>query len=265
MIRTSLVVSAVVLAAAFSASFAGEAAPPDLETILSRHVEARGGAERWDAVRTLEIRGTWEAFSTPGPFTTYRAAPDRYRFEHSLFGQPAIQAHDGEHPWIQGAALGVPEPARLDQPWKRNLIEDAAFRTPLLAGPGPGRTLELVGRGDVEGTDAWVVRVERDGFPEETWYLDASTHLELKRESKTFDVFSGGIEVPMETYYDDFREVDGLILPFHEERHFGTRYHVTDIESVKIDPEIPAARFAAPPPPPAAEADAAGDGAPEGS
>jgi hypothetical protein len=253
------IVSVVVLCAVLgpaSAASGDAAAEPDLATVLARHVEARGGAERWAAVETMTVTGTWEAFSTPGPFTVHRAAPDRWRFEHTLFGQPAILAHDGEHAWIQGAALGVPEPARLDQPWRRNLIEDAAFRTPLLTGSTEGTSLELVGRGEVEGTGAWVVRVTREGRPEETWYLDATTYLELKRESTTFDVFSGGIEIPMETFYDDFREVDGLVLPFHEERHFGTRYHVTDLETVEVDPALPDALFEAPPPPAPPEEDA---------
>jgi len=254
-----VVAAALALPGAISA--AEDAAAPDLATILARHAAARGGAERWSAVRTLEITGTWEAFSTPGPFTVQRAAPDRFRFDHVLFGQPATFAYDGEHAWIQGAALGVPEPVRLDDAWKRNLIEDAALRTPLLAGPSESVALALVGPAVVDGIDTWAVDVTREGFPKETWYLDAKSYLEVKRESMTFDVFSGGIEIPMETFYDDFRTVEGLVLPFHEERHFGTRYHVTDIAAVRVDAKIDPARFAAPPPPPPApEGEAAGGG-----
>jgi hypothetical protein len=239
---------------------------PDLDTILARHVEARGGAERWAEVDSLSIQGTWEAFSTPGAFTAYRSVPDLWRFEHVLFGQPAVFGYDGEVAWIQGAALGVPQPARLDDAWRRNLIEDAAFRTPLLEGPSETLTIELVGRERVEGIDAWKLRVERSGFPEEHWYLDTKTYLEVKRESRTFDVFSGGIEIPMETFYDDFREVEGLVIPFHEERHFGTRYHVTDIESVEVGTKIDAKLFIAPPPPepPSENAEEAEDAEPSG-
>lgn len=227
-----------------------EEGQPDLATVLARHAEARGGTERWAAVRSLELSGQWEAFSTPGPFTTRRAQGGRWRFEHVLFGQTTIFAHDGEHGWIQGAALGVAEPVRLEDPWVRNLLDDAPLLTPLLAGPGEGLSIELLGRRDVEGADVWALRVARAGLPEETWYLDATSYLEVQRESMTFDVFSGAIETPMVTYFDNFREVDGLVLPFHEERHFGTRYHVTDIESVKVNPEIDAGLFKAPPPSP---------------
>jgi hypothetical protein len=249
----AFVVIGFVLGVATAGAFAEEADAPDLETLLARHAKARGGLERWAKVRSLELKGTWEAFSTPGAFTTRKASGNRWRFDHMLFGQPAIFAYDGEHAWIQGAALGVPEPTRLEDPWVRNLLDDVAILTPLLAGPGEGRQLELIGPANVEGTDTWAIRVSREGFPEEIWHLDASSYLEVQRESRTFDVFSGGIDTPMLTFYDDFREVDGLVLPFHEERHFGTRYHVTDVETVVVNPELDASLFAAPPPAPEPE------------
>jgi hypothetical protein len=242
----TLTVCATILGA--TALFA-EDAEPDAATLLARHLEARGGAENWAKVKTMTLTGTWEAFSTPGTFTVDRTAPDRWRFEHVLFDMPAVLAYDGEIPWIQGAALGVPEPVRLEEPWKRNLLVDAPLLSPLLVGPSETTVIESLGRTTVDGVPAWSLKVLREGFPEETWYLDAESYLELKRESMTFDVFSGAIEIPMETFYDDFREVDGgLVIPFHEERHFGTRYHVTDVEAVVVNPELDPGRFAAPPP-----------------
>ena len=248
--RTSI--SLLIVAAVFgpTAIFAEETVP-DLTKLLAHHREARGGAENWARVTAMTLTGTWEAFSTPGPFTIHRGAPDRWRFEHVLFDMPAILAYDGEATWLQGAALGMPEPTRLEDPWKRNLLEDAPLLTPLLAGPSDTLKIESLGATKIDGVAAWSLKVSREGFPDETWYLDAETYLELKRESMTFDVFSGAIEIPMETFYDDFREVDGgIVLPFHEERHFGTRYHVTDVEKVVINGEFDPASFAAPPPAP---------------
>jgi hypothetical protein len=242
--RKLSVLLAAILATGALAAAEGE---PDVASLLARHAEARGGAKNWAKVKTMKLTGVWEAFSTPGSFTVNRTAPDRWRFEHELFGQPAVLAFDGEATWIQGAALGVPEPARLDDPWKRNLLVDAPLLTPLLAGPSETTKIESLGKTKLDGTPAWALKVVREGFPDETWYLDAESYLELKRESKTFDVFSGGIEIDMETFYEDFRTIDrGLVMPFHEERHFGTRYHVTDVETVVVDPEIDAATFAAP-------------------
>lgn len=255
---------AVALAVPLVAAARDAANEPDVATLLARHVEARGGVESWSAVKTMTITGTWEAFSTPGPFTVHRATPDRWRFDHRLFGAPTTFAYDGEVVWIEGAAIGVPAPTRLDEPWRRNLIEDAGLLTVLLAGPSETTRIEKLGKAEVDGMPAWALRVVRDGFPEETWYLDAGTYLELERESTTFDVFSGGIEIPMETYYDDFREVGGLVIPFHEERHFGTRYHVTDVEIVVVNPELPPGTFAPPPPTPEPPAEPEGPGSGSG-
>jgi hypothetical protein len=92
-----------------------------------------------------------------------------------------------------------------------------------------------------------VLRVVPQDSPQETWYLDAETFLETKRVSKTFDVFSGpGIEPDMETFYLDFREVGGVVVPFREERHFSIRYNVLEADSIEVNAEVDAGLFALP-------------------
>jgi hypothetical protein len=241
----SLVVAALRLGAA-------DAHPPSAADLIARNLAARGGAERWREVRTLELRGTFDAWSAPVGMTIERSRPSSFRFDHDLFGAPATLAYDGEVVWVAAAGLGVPEPARLDDAWKRNVVEDAYLVNRLQALAEAGAPMELLGRGDVDGVAAWRLRVTPADAPPEVWYLDAATGRELKRESVTFDVFSGAIEMPMETYWADFRTVDGLTIPFREERHFGTRYHLYVVKSVRVNPPIEPSRFTAPEPPPPA-------------
>lgn len=225
-----------------------EDAAPTVEQLVARNLEARGGAARWKEVRTLELRGKFDAWSAPVDMTIARMRPQAYRFDYALFGAPATLASDGTTPWIAAAALGVPEAQPLDEAWKRNIVEDTGFISRLQQLAAAGAPMELVGRAQVDGTPAWKLRLAPADAPAEVWYLDAATGLELKRESTTFDVFSGAIEMPMETYYMDFREVEGLEFPFREERHFGTRYHLFVVGAVRVNPPVDPSRFAAPAP-----------------
>lgn len=243
---------------------AADGATPTASALIARNLEARGGAERWSKIQTLELRGTFDAWSDPVPMTIERSRPARYRFDHTLFGSPATLGCDGTEPWIQSAVLGAAEARPLDETWRRNVLEDAGFVSRLQQLAAAGEATEVLGKTTVDGIAAWKLRVTPANVPAEIWYLDAATGLELKRESTTFDVFSGAIEMPMETYYMDFRSVDGVKIPFREERHFGTRYHVFEIQSVRLNPTIDPVRLAAPkrpaaPAPATTEEGAAGD------
>jgi hypothetical protein len=231
---------------------------PSAEALIARNLEARGGAARWGEIKTLELRGTFDAWSEPIPMTIERARPARYRFDHSIFGTPATLGCDGTEPWIVSPIFGAAEPRPLDEAWRRNVIEDAGFVSRLQELAAAGASMEVVGKAAVEGVSAWKLRVAPADAPAEVWYLDAASSLELKRESTTFDVFSGAIEMPMETFYMDFRPVEGVRIPFREERHFGTRYHVFELQSVRVNPTIDAARLTAPKRPPAPATPATG-------
>lgn len=227
----------------------GAEALPTASDLVARNLEARGGA-RWRDVRTIELRGTFDAWSAPVEMTIERARPQSFRFDHILFGAKATLAYDGSVVWLAAAGLGVAEPTPLEEAWKRNVTEDAALINRLQTLAEAKTPMEVLGRGDVDGVAAWKLRVSPVGGLPEVWYLDAASGLELKRESVTFDVFSGAIEMPMETYWTDFRTVDGVKIPFREERHFGTRYHIYAVKTARINPAIDPARFAAPKPPP---------------
>jgi hypothetical protein len=224
----------------------GEAVPI-AERLLARNLEARGGAARWAEVRALSIEGKFDAWSAPVPFTILRARPARYRFDHVLFGTPFTLAWDGADAWLRSEAFGAPQGAPLEEAWKRNVHEDSAFVSRLQELAAAKVPFEVAGRSDVEGVPAWTLVATPPGAPPETWYLDQASGLELKRESTTFDVFSGAIEMGMETFYMDWRDAEGLKLPFREERHFGTRYHLWIVEAVRVNPAIDDAQFVVPP------------------
>jgi len=219
-----------------------------VEALMQKVLDARGGAKLWGEVRTLKVDGIWTAFSEDMPLTILRMRPDLYRFEHLVLGSPAVLAYDGERAWVQGAMFGAPTGQEIADDWKRNVIEEAPFVSKLLDHAAGDAKIELVGRERVEGREVYVLRVEPKERPPETWHVDGETFLETKRVSTTFDFFSGpGIQLEMETYYMDYRDVAGVKIPHREERHFGTRYNVIDASSIEVNPDIDAAVFRMPP------------------
>ncbi len=55
------------------------------------------------------------------------------------------------------------------------------------------------------------------------------------------------------TFFDDFRQVEGLVLPFQVEHEFGARLEAMTVHDVRLNPRLDEGAFAEPPPPEPAE------------
>jgi Protein of unknown function (DUF1579) len=231
-----------------AAGVAAEAATPptpSVDEILARHAAARGGLERWQALKSLRLSGTQTAFSETAPFTLTRARPGLFRLEQTLLSRPITMAYDGSTAWWINPLFGLDWPVRVPEPDAAVVRRNAELveGTPLLAGRGQGQTVELVGLGELDGSPAWQLKVRRRDGAEETWYLDPKTYLERARFDQTTDF---GSPEEQWTYFSDFRPVQGLVLPHHMEMEYGIRNLAFDVAKVEIDAPVDPALFRRP-------------------
>lgn len=225
------------------------AAPTDaatLDEVVAKHVAARGGAERWAEVSTMRVTGSFTAFSKVSPVTLTRARPDRYHIDHVLDDKRVIIGYDGERAWWDNAWMQAGAQAIPPGPDLTVLHGELHFATPLFDLDASGIEAELIGPSEVEGIPSIAIKLTREGGAEETWHLDPKTHLELARESTGSDF---GNPMPQLTFFDDFREVGGLKMPYLVEAQWYTRDRVMHVENVEINFEADDELFAMPAPP----------------
>ncbi len=216
------------------------------DDIMHRHIEAKGGADRWRAVTSMEITGTLLSFSEPTPFRLVRVRPDRFRLEQTVLKLPVVLVHDGTTSWwINGLAGNTwPLPAPGDNAGM--IKSQAEFAPPLIAAHENGHSVELQGQEEFEGRRAWKLKLTREGGGEETWYLDPKSYLEIASISSTIDF---GQSMEKRSYYTDFRKAGGLVMPFNVETEYGQRNDTFRIEEVKTGVAVDEAIFKLPPPP----------------
>lgn len=223
---------------------AGAAASVD--EIVAKHVAARGGAERWKAVRSLEISGTYTSFSEANPFTLTRKRPGRYRFETRTMRMPVTVAHDGTSPWWIFPPYGVNEVAKPPEPDTVLIAREAEIEPVLLGWKEKGHKVELAGSGDINGQETVVLKVTLASGWIETWHLDPRTGLEVAVDSKVHDYTQASAEIQQRAYFSDWKTVDGLVLPHRIEKEYGARATLMVLEKVKVDAPLDDAVFAMP-------------------
>lgn len=188
---------------------AGSADPvAEADRFLRRHVEAIGG-EALAKITSRRCEGSLERHGRSVPITTYQQSPNRLLVE-TRFEKPGTlrQAFDGKTAWVQhplqgGRLLSAAETAAFAaQAWLHPSLH--------LAEMYPLR--RWVGRETHAGIDQVVLVLGKDENVLETWRFDAGSARLLEIE-RTQDAGPHG-SVPVVIRFEDYRIVDGALVPF---------------------------------------------------
>ena len=231
----TLCFSLALLSPAIAGAFSDETVASDggkTADIVAKHIQARGGLDAWRAVKTMKITGTFTGFSVPAPFTLYRSRPNKIWWDHMLGDKKVlIGGEEGSYWWINGWYNA--DKALAQSPVDANVtLQEAEFATPFFDYEQRGHRVDFAGEGSLEGQRGLVLKLVRQNGKEETWYLDPDTYLEFGRVSKGSDF---GSEMDQTTFFSDFREEDGLMMPHLIETEFLIRHRVMEIDNVAIN------------------------------
>jgi len=220
--------------------------PPSspVDEIVDANIAARGGLEAIEAVSSLRATGTATASGGRVAHVVQEIKrPDLYRLEFSSQGTTAVFAHDGEVGWKVAPGQGVFEPQVIEPEVDSEAgVDERDIEGPLVNWRAKGHTVELVGREMLPDGEADKLKITLSDGGIRYEYVDAATH-QIVRTDKA-DVINGR-ELWLEESFSDFREVDGLVFPFHIETHVLDRPETITItvDSVEINPEIDDSQF----------------------
>ena len=282
----------LILAACMAEAAAAAPAQAKLSAaeVITKNVAARGGLTAWRAVQTMSLSGKTGAggnqratlrVPTQGqatvvtrntdhsplpsrrveevylPFLMELARPRKMRFELQFAGQTALQVYDGVNGWKLRPYLN-----RLEvEPYTAEEMKVAAMQSaldgPLVDYAAKGTRIESDGTEKVEDRDTYKLKLTlKSGDVTHVW-VDAQTFLETKIEGQPRRL--DGVYHPVEVYYRDYRNVNGLKIPFVLETRvlpvtktvMGLRDtpvppEKTLIEKVVINPKFDAGLFSKP-------------------
>lgn len=193
--------------------------------IVDQYVKAAGGGRALAKVKTLTLEGAFTSDDgKSGTYTLDTKLPNRYYSELLMGEKNVIEAYNGKSAWHQTAAgeLGTlvgPEGMQLE-------AASQYYNSRLLNLKKNKITLALVGHAQVGGRDALQLEVTTATGLKRQVFFDAQTHL-IVRETATV----AGLEE--EILYDDYRNVDGVKLPYKIELHRGNdKYDITVTRAV---------------------------------
>jgi len=221
------------------------------DAIVARYIAARGGYDKIKAVRSERVIGTISfGGGVDGLLLVERERPLKMHMEINLNGSTMIRVYDGTSAgWIYNPFAPNPSVQPMSEAELRNIFDEADFEGPFVDYKEKGNVIEFVGRADVQGTPAYKLRLTNKNGDVGYFFFDAVTFLLLEWQGVRKVGETGQTS---ESYFKDFREVQGLKYPFLiESRSPGTNQSQKLVAN-KIEVNIPidAAHFAQPSPPP---------------
>jgi outer membrane lipoprotein-sorting protein len=231
---------------ALAALVVSPAVAQTVDEVIAQHIKARGGMEKLKSVKTMRVTGKMMmGQGMEAPFVMMGRRPNETRIEFVFQGMTGVQAFDGKNAWMVMPFMGKKDPEAMPEEETKMMAEQGDLDGPLVDWKEKGHKVELAGKEQVEGADAYKLKVTMKNGNLRTYYLDAESYLEIKMEGKRK---MRGTEVEGETLYGDYKEVDGMMLAHSQENGAkgSPQRQKMVFEKVEINPALPDSLFAMP-------------------
>ena len=164
------------------------------------------------SVQTLHMEGTISfGEDQAGKIVAEWKRPGKFRQELVMNGKTMLRITNGSEGWSLNPFAGDATLRPLGPEELKLIGEQADFDKPLVDYKAKGNSVELLGKEQVEGKDAYKLKVTLKGGEVRLEDIDAVSYLEVKWNGK---LKNGDKELEFSTFFHDYRPVSGLQFPF---------------------------------------------------
>lgn len=212
---------------------------PTAEQIVERYVQALGGRAAIERVSSQVSKGTFEIpdFGATGTVEIYAKAPNKQVTISTSAGFGAtVRAFDGAAGWEQSPMSGLRD---LKGAELALMKRDSDLQRSLKFKDFYSK-LTVTGKESLNGHEAYVVEaVPNEGNPEKL-YFDTQTGLLVRKD---VEMMSRRGKVTLNVYLENYKEVNGLKVPFTERRVSPSFSLTILLDDVKQNVPIDDAKF----------------------
>lgn len=215
---------------------------PTVAEILAKYVQAIGGRAANEKIKSRVSKGTIEipAAGISGTVENYSTAPGKSFSTGNIPGIGVLMdGFDGTTGWVVNPLQGNRDKAgpelqqlKLTSDFYREINLDKVYSK-----------LELKGTDKVGDAEVYVVVATSGDLPAETFYFDTRSGLLLRSDST---VISPEGNTATKTFFEDYRDLDGVKIPFRTRAILPQFELITTLTDVKNNVPIDDAKFAKP-------------------
>jgi hypothetical protein len=211
----------------------------NVDEIVAKHITAIGGAENWKKITSMVMEGTVNVMGNDVNVKVSQVNKEGQRQDISVAGMTGYVIMTPKGGWMFMPFQGQQKPEPMTADDVKESLDDLDIQGNLVDYQAKGHTVELLGTEEIEGTECYKVKVTRKTSGEQTLFIDKSSHLVVRSSTKRKAM---GQEMDVNIDYGDYREINGIKVPYSIGQGFGTMV----VTSMKINEAVPADTFADP-------------------
>ena len=190
----------------------GEKNTDELNELIEKNINARGGYEKLKAVKSLKITAKYVQQGSETPVILTIKRPNFIYAEVLFQTSPMICGYDGKTAWWFNRAQ-LSEPQTLTAEDALIFTRYADFGDLFVDFEQKGQKIELIGIEDLDGKKAHKLKITSQNGIIRYVYLDAENFHDVKESYKSKNKKEFGLDV----IFKDFRAIDGVMFPFYHD------------------------------------------------
>jgi hypothetical protein len=216
--------------------FAQFAQAQTVDEIINKHIAALGGKENLNKIQNTVMEGSLNIQGTEISLTLTQVHNKLNRQDINAMGMHGFDMLTDKDGWSYMPFQGMqkPEPKTTDE--VKESQSDLDIAGPLVDYAAKGHKLELLGKEDVDGTECYKIKATLASGKVLTFFIDPASSMIIRTTEKRK---MNGQEADLQTDFSDYKDVEGVKMPYSITGPFGTVL----ISSIKVNQTIPESVF----------------------
>ena len=207
-----------------------------VDEIIDKHVKALGGKENLNKIQNVVMEGSLSIQGTEIALTLTQVNNKLNRQDITAMGMHGFDMMTDKEGWQYMPFQGMQKPEPKTEDEVKQSQSDLDIAGPLVDYATKGHKVELVGKEDVDGTECYKIKAILAGGKELTFFIDPASSMIIRTKEKRK---MNGQEVDLQTDLSDYKDVEGVKMPYSITQQFGTVL----ISSIKVNQTIPDSVF----------------------
>ena len=201
------------------------------DEIVSKYIDAKGGAEKLRSIKTIVQKGNLNANGQKIPVNMTIINGKAMRQDFTVNGMTGYQIVTTTEGWGYNPFMGQTKAEALTADDVKSSQDQLDATDDLFEYASKGITVDYLGTEDVEGTECHKLKLTMKSGKEKTMFISTEDNMLVKVSEK---VTANGQEIESNTMFSNYKDVDGIQFPFSVNGNFG----LVEMDSITINPEV---------------------------
>ena len=181
------------------------------DQVLQKHIDAVGGADNWNKIKTIKLVGSMSMQGMEIGMTETIVNEKAMRIDINAMGQTGYMIYTTTEGWMYMPAYGQKEPVAIPADQLKDAQSQLNFKNQQLVDKSMITKVALDGTDTINNVNCYKLKVTTKDGSEQTCYIDSKTFYMVRAEKKA--QIQGEDQEVAVTFSNFVKQPEGVVIP----------------------------------------------------